>query len=267
MSNVAMGATVNFGVFRLLGTIFGGIVTIIAISLDAEEPNPYLLCTIIMIHGRQSADLHQKQMLIHHLGVFCFRTLYSGHTYRFGAVALIVSASIIVSVYTRSYDKTRAYHQSLYRVTTIIIALVLTIVINAMLWPFSARKELQKLIGTIIVELRVIYRNVRIFYLMGEYDPHFNAMLKKIDRLGIRLNRDLEQAAELLDIARRTIYLKNRFPASAYDHVLDDLYEMCTWIIAIRVAAILIDPELVRHLHQHVIEEQIQFVSNQLILT
>ncbi|RKP06003.1 hypothetical protein THASP1DRAFT_32174 [Thamnocephalis sphaerospora] len=241
MTNVAMGATVNFGIFRVLGAVFGALWAAMTIGIDTEIPNPYILCSFIMLNG-----------------LICWRALYAGRTYRFGTVSLIVSTTILTSVYNRSYNKPRALYDCLYRGSSTVVALLLTTFISSVFWPFSASRELRKLIGVIVGEIRTAYRLVRTFYLMDPSDPEFLAVYAQLDELGLILERDLNRAAELLSVARGEFYYRG-FPAHTYDRTLEELREMCTWLACMRLTATQVDHRFVRHLHTFVHEEQAQF--------
>ncbi|KAI9596744.1 hypothetical protein BDF19DRAFT_436630 [Syncephalis fuscata] len=228
--SIDMGSTFLLGLFRLLGTIFGTVWAIFILSVTERE-SPYIIGGLMMLHG-----------------VIAWRMMYSPKTLRFAIASLLTISSTVLGFYTGSYAGQDVILICLYRGAGVSIALLVSITIHQLFWPFFARNELRKLLSLLIHELGQTYAMISSLRLVDRTDAEYPTVYTNVEKRIHLLQSGLVRANELLTAATSEPRLKGPFPADVYLKLIRAMRDSAAWLVSMRSAALQSHPANVRRI-------------------
>ncbi|RKP06001.1 hypothetical protein THASP1DRAFT_32172 [Thamnocephalis sphaerospora] len=233
--SVDMGSTYLVGTYRVLGTLYGILWAIIVLESSLPK-NPYVIGVMMAIHG-----------------IICWRLMHSPKVFRLGLIGVITTNSIVFGHYSGPYSTSSVFELSMYRGVTALVAVIMTIIISVLFWPFVARSELRKLLSLLIHECGRIYAKLAALRLLDHDDPSFVEVRAELDHLIRRMQTGLARATVLLISAGSEPRLKGPFPADIYLQLIQQLRYVCAWTVNMASAAVQSDPAMMRGLEKPVL--------------
>ncbi|KAF9201711.1 hypothetical protein BGZ49_008079 [Haplosporangium sp. Z 27] len=132
-----IGATFTIGIMRIMGTIVG--VAWAIVTYLADPINPYVICA----------------MMLPITLVSVYFMLLTTHP-KLGLIIMLSYSSITFSMYEGLTAET-IYQIAYKRAATVIIGLIIAIIVNSLLWPILARRQLRTEIAVLIGRQGVLF--------------------------------------------------------------------------------------------------------------
>ncbi|KAI7823255.1 hypothetical protein BC939DRAFT_168019 [Gamsiella multidivaricata] len=132
-----VGATFSVCAMRIAGTLIGTLWALL--TFLALPKNPYVICAMMLV--------------IAFAGVFLI--LESAHP-KLGIIMLLSYSSITFIMYEGHTTET-IYQVCYKRAITVIIGIIISVIMNSLLWPILARRELRKEIAILIGRQGVLF--------------------------------------------------------------------------------------------------------------
>ncbi|KAF8986982.1 hypothetical protein BGZ52_006879 [Haplosporangium bisporale] len=150
-----VGATFSVCAMRIAGTLVGTLWALL--TYLALPKNPYVICAMMLI--------------IAFAGVFLI--LETSHP-KLGIIMMLSYSSITFIMYEGNTTET-IYEVCYKRAVTVIIGIIISVIMNSLLWPILARRELRKEIAYLIGRQGVLFAELVNKFLLEEPQPQNKA--------------------------------------------------------------------------------------------
>ncbi|KAI8370645.1 uncharacterized protein BYT42DRAFT_502361 [Radiomyces spectabilis] len=212
--NFTVGSTAIQCLFRVAATIIGAVAGYIALLAAHRNENPYVLAVLILVFQ-----------------IPLWYILLGSKYPRIGFISLLTLAVITSTDYI---DK---YHESLFqpvwvRTVTAILAIIVVMVVDQIVWPVWARKETRKHLADLLIATGIQYSRVASLVCQDNTSSRrYQATLTDAQFNSKHLRRQLRLTTEMLGLtATEPRLTKGPFPIHLYRKILEHEKYILYWI-------------------------------------
>lgn len=213
VSNFTIGATLLQSMFRIVATIIGALWGYIAL-LAAHRTNPYILSVMVLVFA----------------GPFWF--IFLGSKYpRIGFISLLTLVVIVNTGHSDMYGET-TFEIVWKRTVTAIIAVLVVMFVNYLMWPIWAREEMRKQLALLLMDTGIYYFQVASLACHNDTQSRrWQTTFKETEMASKSLRKRLDTVTELLAMSASEPRLtKSSFPRGVYSSILDHERNILFWI-------------------------------------
>ncbi|KAF9337974.1 hypothetical protein BG006_001075 [Podila minutissima] len=215
-----VGATFSVCAMRIIGTLIGSSWALL--TYLAYPMNPYVILAMMTILAFTVA----------------FLMLESKHPLM-GVIMMLSYSSVTFISYLDDTDET-IVHLFYKQAVTVIEGILIAVVMNSLLWPTLARRELRKEIAILIGRQGALFAELINNESQNANDP---------DRLAFQyvehqLQTKLIKISQLLELSASEPRLKEKFPMKLYKQIVQCCQNILDRMVSMRMAAQLLSPEV-----------------------
>ncbi|OBZ82489.1 hypothetical protein A0J61_09461 [Choanephora cucurbitarum] len=212
--NFTVGSTLTQCFYRIVATVVGAVCGYVSLLASKGNSNPYVLAVMVLIF--------QVPMWYILLG-----TKYP----RIGFVSLLTLAVIISTGYIDTYQE-GLFAPVWKRTLTAIIAIVVVILIDHLLWPVWARNTLRKHLSALLIGTGIQYSKVASLVCQENTRSfRYQYTLKDAEFNSKDLKRQYQMACQMLTLAEMEPRItKASFPIEVYRELLNHEKNVLYWI-------------------------------------
>jgi len=213
VSNFTIGATMLQSLYRIIATIIGAVWGYIAL-LAANRSNPYILAVMVLIFAAP------------------FWFIFLGSKYpRIGFISLLTLVVIVNTGHQDQYQET-TFEIVWKRTVTAIIAVLVVMVVNYLLWPLWAREEMRKQLALLLMDTGIHYFQVASLACHNNTKSHrWQTTFRETEMASKSLQQQLDTVSELLNMSASEPRLtKAAFPREVYASIVDHERNILFWI-------------------------------------
>lgn len=213
VSNFTIGATLLQSIFRIVATIIGAVWGFIAL-LAADRTNPYILAVMVLIFACP------------------FWYIFLGSKYpRIGFISLLTLVVIVNTGHQDQYQET-TFAIVWKRTVTAIIAVLVVMTVNYLLWPLWAREEMRKQLALLLMDTGIHYFQVASLACHNDTkSQRWQTTFQETEIASKSLQHRLDMVADLLNMsATEPRMTKAAFPREVYSSIIDHERNILFWI-------------------------------------
>ncbi|KAI8640155.1 Fusaric acid resistance protein-like-domain-containing protein [Parasitella parasitica] len=212
--NFTVGSTALQCLFRVLATIIGAVCGYICLLAADRNQYPYVLAIMVLIFQ-----------------IPMWYALLGSRYPKIGFISLLTMAVIVSTGYADHFQE-KLFDPVWKRTLTAIIAIIVVLVIDQLLWPVWARKMVRKHVSDLLIATGIQYSKVASLvcqantssyrYLHTLHDAQCNAKI---------LRRQHQLCVQMLGLAQMEPRMtKGAFPIEIYRQILDHELNILYWI-------------------------------------
>lgn len=212
--NFTVGSTALQCFFRILATVIGAVCGYICLLAGNRRSNPYVLAVLV--------------------GVFQIPMWYSLLANKYPRIGFISLLTMAVIVSTGYFDQ---YNEDLFapvwkRTLTSIIAIIVVMLVNQLVWPAWARKLLRKQLSDLLIATGIQYSKVASLVCQENTKSHrYLSTLHDCEYSSKMLRKQHQLVSQMLALAASEPRLtKGPFPQHVYRDILHHELNMLYWI-------------------------------------
>ncbi|KAI9302036.1 hypothetical protein BJ944DRAFT_206690 [Cunninghamella echinulata] len=219
-------------IFRLAGTVFGGIIGIIVWEITRGNPYGIAVLTFSIV-------------------VYFKYKLFFGAPYMRPISLLTIVTMMLVVVYEYSYvqdniNNPNANYDKVYvvagkRVLLVSIGLFAATILNMIPTQVTGRVELRKQLATIITKISKLYSILSSDYIINTTEHHTKNQKKAFRKLFLDVQRHIADSRTLLAHSKFEPPLRGRFPSEEYTVLLQKVENMTDLVQSMTYATVMID--------------------------
>ncbi|KAI8387410.1 aluminum activated malate transporter-domain-containing protein [Blakeslea trispora] len=212
--NFTVGSTLTQCFYRVVATVVGALCGYLSLLASNRNANPYVLAVMVLIFQ------------------FPMWYILLGSKYpRIGFISLLTLAVIISTGYMDTY-KEDLFAPVWKRTLTAIIAIVVVIIIDHLLWPVWARTTLRKHLSNLLIATGIQYSKVASLVCQENTRSfRYQYTLKDAEFNSKDLKRQYQMACQMLTLAEMEPRItKASFPIETYRELLNHEKNVLYWI-------------------------------------
>ncbi|ORX77751.1 hypothetical protein K493DRAFT_363203 [Basidiobolus meristosporus CBS 931.73] len=213
--NQTVGSTLSISIYRIIGTILGGFWGYL--GWIASRGNPYIVAVFTLI-----------------IGVPCWFFYITRPQTKIHSVSIITYVVIMFSIYYTEViqgqeSPNSAFVLAVLRTANIIAAIVISLLVETLLWPYIARVELRKHLSATIYNLGVLFSRIMSIYMISGDMPAALEAKHEAKRLTNKLQSAMTKATALLAQSAQEPRLRDRFQEQVYADIIIKAQNLLDW--------------------------------------
>ncbi|KAI8353382.1 aluminum activated malate transporter-domain-containing protein [Blakeslea trispora] len=211
--NYTVGSTAWQCLYRVIATVVGGVAGYICLLAANRNQNPYVLAIMILIF-----QIPMWYLLL-------------GSKYpRIGFISVLTLAVICSSSYTNMLNES-IFEPIWKRTVTAILAIIVVMIVDQLVWPVWARKELRKRLSDLLIATGIQYFRVASLVCQEDIESHrYRTTLNECEVNQKALLREMHLVQEMLRLSSDEPRLtKGPFPLKEYGSILEHERNILYW--------------------------------------
>jgi uncharacterized membrane protein YccC len=218
--NFTVGSTALQCLFRILATIIGAVCGYICLLASNRDENPYVLAVMILVF-----QVPMWYMLL-------------GSKYpRIGFISLLTMAVIVSTSYSDMF-KEDLFAPIWKRSLTAFFAIIVVLIVDQLLWPVWARKEVRKHLSDLLIATGIQYAKVASLVCQSNTQSfRYRSTFHDAQISGKYLRRQHQLTSQMLGLAElEPRVTKGAFPIAIYRTILEREQNILYWIEHLLIA-------------------------------
>ncbi|ORY05999.1 hypothetical protein K493DRAFT_310796 [Basidiobolus meristosporus CBS 931.73] len=228
--NQTIGSTVSVGIYRIIGTILGGLWGYL--SWLASQGNPYIIAVFTYV-----------------IAIPCWYYFITKPHTKVPLVSLITYMIVIFGTYNsvvvyKEVSGTSALLLAVFRTANLIIAIVVSLLVEMVLWPYVARIELRKHLARTFYNLGVLFSKTISIHMMERESPAWLEARYDAKKLASKLQASITKSTALLALSAKEPRLRDDFQEQTYADIISRVQNLLDWSTTMRASIIQTDEKV-----------------------
>ncbi|KAK9767548.1 hypothetical protein K7432_002563 [Basidiobolus ranarum] len=228
--NQTIGSTVSVGIYRIIGTILGGLWGYLCWL--ASQGNPYIIAVFTYI-----------------IGIPCWYFFITRPYTKVPLVSLTTYMIVLFSTYNsvvvdKRGSSTSAGLLAVLRTVNLIIAIIISLLVEMVLWPYVARIELRRHLGITFYNFGVLFSATTSVHLMERKSPAWLEARYEAKKLTSKLQSSITKATTLLALSAKEPRLRDDFQEQTYVDIISRVQNLLDWTATMRSSIVQIDEKV-----------------------
>ncbi|KAI7853215.1 Fusaric acid resistance protein-like-domain-containing protein [Circinella umbellata] len=217
--NPTSGGTLHAGLWRVAGTLIGGLIGWAA--LESDNGRAYFLALFAVLLA------------------IPFFYVHLGSTYnKVGTVVLITYVAVALTRYVKPPDNNESISTTVWkRIVTVIIGIIVATFLNSAVWPFIARHATRQSVSSIANRLGEYYNFLTGTFLYHDLSiPPSEDDIRRCTQMEQKIQSSINSTSVLLELTDHEPRLKGPFPKEIYREMINSTQAILDNLGSIRVA-------------------------------
>ncbi|KAK9764094.1 hypothetical protein K7432_008703 [Basidiobolus ranarum] len=157
---------------------------------------------------------------------------------------VIIFSTYNAVVIQNQVSNTSALLLAVLRTANLIVAIIVSLLVEMLLWPYVARVELRKHLGRTFYNLGVLFSKTMSIYMMEKDSPVWLEARYDAKKLTSKLQSSIIKATALLTPATNEPRLRDSFQEQTYIDIISRVQNLLDWSSTMRASIVQIDDRL-----------------------